>query len=71
MTDYSMTPVLAKSSISPCMRRVTVKYVGNMIADEVYLNQTQMPDEPVPQLQLVNFTCAVSIGVFQLVLTLS
>ena len=30
-----------------------------------YLNQTQMPDEPVPQLQLVNFTHVTSIGVSQ------
>jgi len=30
-----------------------------------HLNQTQIPDEPVPQLQLVNFTRVVSIGVFQ------
>lgn len=59
--------VLAKSSISPCMMmtgQVRVKNVGNMTADEVvqvYLNQTQQPDEPVPHLQLVNFTRIPSI----------
>ncbi|XP_065919367.1 uncharacterized protein [Dysidea avara] len=68
--DYDSL-VLAKSSISPCMSvtgRVTVKNVGNMTGDEVvqvYLNQTQMPDEPVPRLQLVNFTRVASIGVSQ------
>ncbi|XP_065919369.1 uncharacterized protein [Dysidea avara] len=68
--DYDSL-VLAKSSISPCMSvtgRVTVKNVGNMTSDEVvqvYLNQTQMPDEPVPRLQLVNFTRVASIGVSQ------
>ena len=49
--------------------RVTVKNVGDMTADEVvqvYLNKTQMPDEPVPQLQLVNFTCVASISVSKL-----
>ena len=51
--DYDSL-ALVKSSISPCMSvtgRVTVKHVGNMTGDEVvqvYLNQTQMPDEPVP-----------------------
>ena len=68
--DYDSL-VLAKSSISPCMSvtgRVTVKNVGNMTGDEVvqvYLNQTQMPDEPVPRLQLVNFTRVASIDVSQ------
>ena len=60
--------MLAQSSISPCMMmsgKVTVKNVGNMTSDEVvqvYLNQTEKPDEPVPYLQLVNFTRIPSIA---------
>jgi len=45
-----------------------VKNFGNMTGDEVvqvYVNQTQIPDETVPQLQLVNFTRVASIGVSQ------
>ena len=60
--------MLAQSSISPCMMmsgNVTVKNVGDMTSDEVvqvYLNQTEKPDEPVPHLQLVNFTRVPSIA---------
>ena len=60
--------MLAKSNISPCMMitgTVRVKNVGNVSSDEVvqvYLNQTQQPDEPVPHLQLVNFTRVPSIN---------
>jgi len=59
--------ILVKSSIPPCMMiegTVRVKNVGNVSSDEVvqvYLNQTQEPDEPVPHLQLVNFTRVPSI----------
>jgi len=46
--------------------RVIVKNFGNMTrVVQVYLNQTQMPDETVPRLQLVNFTRVASIGVLQ------